>query len=167
MPSSRTERRLDATKEKILGTLDDDGMSSGATKTKAFLLSDDLNGCNRQQIELLVEDLKQQLSQQIHVLMTESEKGKQEQTQVYFSNMLKLPKNVKKMTIRDFDAAHKCKLLEMITLTSSTVATAAAAKKRVRPATITDLETPAPVRRPHDHRLLTTPMRTVKKGEAI
>lgn len=158
MSPSRTERRQDAAKRQIMGVLHDsnkpiDRASASTLKPSKFVLDANLNGAKPEHIQLLVDDLKKEmLDRQKSFLTAEAQTGKQEQHHAYCTGMLKISKSLKKMTVRDFNKAHNCNLLELLT--------ANVGKKRPLKAT----ETPAPAMR---GKAAATPTRTVARGEAL
>ena len=166
MSTSRTERRRDATKRQIMGALDDDDNKNAATNTHkpAEFLVKSLDGSSASQVKLLLEDLREKVVQQQQVLSAEAQTGKKEQLGSHYSGMMKLPKSIKKMTVREFDQQHKCNLLQLITSVTNNTMTG---KKRIRPTTGKDLETPAPMSKVAGGKAITTPSRTVRRGEAI
>ena len=142
-----------------MGILSDDisnsnnnpGRHASTTKPLQFVVPKDLIPTDPHHIRALLEDLQKEVHDRQQLLTAEAQTGKQEQQQAYSCGMLKLSKAVKKMTVRDFNKAHNCNLLELIT--------SRAGKKKRK-----DLETPAPTR---CKAAMATPSRTVKRGEAI
>ena len=159
MSHSRTERRQDAAKRQIMGVLQDsnkpiDRASVSTLKPSKFVLDENLDGSKPEQIQLLVDDLKKEmLDRQKSFLTAEAQTGKQEQHHAYCTGMLKISKSIKKMTVREFNKAHNCNLLELISTNTG--------KKRPLNKT---METPAPAMR---GRAAATPTRTVARGEAL
>lgn len=163
MPTTRTERRLAATKRKIMGELQEvDPADENANSSHCGgVVSKDLDGTNPDQVRLLLEDLDLHLKQKQEIITADMETGKQEQQQLYFSGMMKLKKDVKKMTVRDFNAQYNCDLLQML---KDVASCAVMGKKR----THMDMETPAPGK--GSKKAIMTPStrsRTVRKGEPV
>mmetsp|Transcript_2624 Transcript_2624/g.4087 ORF Transcript_2624/g.4087 Transcript_2624/m.4087 type:complete len:247 (-) Transcript_2624:3288-4028(-) len=162
MPTTRNERRLAATKRTIMGELQDvDPADENINSSHGGVVSKDLDGANPDQVRLLLEDLGHHLKQKQEIITADMETGKQEQQQVYFSGMMKLKKDVKKMTVRDFNSQNNCDLLQMLKEVASC---AAMGKKR----THMDMETPAPAK--GRKKALMTPgtrSRTARKGEQV
>lgn len=158
MSPSRTERRQEAAKRQIMGVLHEcnkpmDSTTFSTLKPSQFVLDENLNGAEPEQIQLLVDDLKKEmLDRQKSFLTAEAQTGKQEQHHAYCTGMLKISKSLKKMTVRDFNKAHNCNLLELL---STNVG-----KKRPLKA----METPAPTMQ---GKAAATPSRTVARGEAL
>lgn len=159
--NSRSERRRDETKRQIMGALkdSDDTVSTASSLHKpAEFLVKSLDGSNPDQVKLLIQDLREKVQQQQTALKAEAATGKKEQLGSHFAGMLKIPTKVKKMTVREFNKTHKCDLLQLVTSSMG-------GKKRVRPISKKDLETPAPTKLPG--KAQATPSRTVKRGEAL
>jgi hypothetical protein len=177
MSSSSRERRQEAAKRQIMGVLQDEGncnkpanvdrlgdaaalVSTSMSKPLqfVFVLDKNVDGTKPEQVQSIVEDLKQQMLDRQQLLTTETQTGKQQQTDAYFSGMLMVSKSLKKMTVRDFNKTHNCNLLELL---STNVG-----KKRP----LNAMETPAPTTttmRGNAAAAAATPSRTVARGEAI
>jgi hypothetical protein len=173
--SSNRERRQEAAKRQIMGVLQDESnqqrhdVDSSSSSSAAvvstskpfgaapFVLDKDVDGTKPEQIQFMVDDLRKQMLDRQQVLTTEAQTGKQQQTDAYFSGMFKMSKSLKKMTVRDFNEAHNCSLLELLSMTNDVVG-----KKRP----LVAMETPAPSTM-RAGKAAATPSRTVARGEAI
>jgi hypothetical protein len=146
---SRHERVREATKRQIMGGFMNE--DSGDSKIVG-------NSCEN--VSSLLEAIKAQFNERLDSLQSKVSVSKSNQQQLYASGMVKLSKNVKRMTVGEFNALYKCSLLDIVR--SIRDECGPASKKRDR----MEVETPsASVRR--SSRNLETPSRTVRRGEVL
>lgn len=143
----REKRRHEGAKRHIIGVF---GENNG-NETSNFV------GTNRDHVTTLIEELRQQFQQRLKALKSELVASKHEQQQVLASAMVKLPKRIKNMSVREFNSEFNCDLVNMV----KAVREEDVSKKRDRDAT----ETPSPMRQGGVK--LQTASRTVRRGEAI
>lgn len=149
--TARQDKIREAAKRQILGMYVEDG----AKETKIV-------GTNRDHMSMILEELKGRLQQQLEGLKADYNTGKSKQRQVLTSGMTKLKKNVKTMTVSEFNWLFKSNLIDSIKrVREEHSKKPPLSKKRDR----MEAETPEPVRR--SHRNLETPSRTVRRGEAM
>lgn len=152
---ARNERVREATQRQIMGGfLNEQANEADASNSNKIV------GSNCEHVSALLEDLKAQFNQRIEAMHAEAMDAKNTQQQVYASGMVKLSKNVKRMSVREFDALYKCSLVG-IARNIRDEYSFAASKKRDRMA----VETPTAVRR--SSRNIMTPSRTVRRGEVL
>ena len=114
-------------------------------------------GTDSKHVTAVIEELRKEFKNRLAGLKVEFVASKSKQQQVLAASMAKLPKSVKSMSIREFNALYKCDLISMV----QAVREDEMSKKRVRDAT----ETPAPTRQ-GGMQLQAAP-RTVRRGEAV
>ena len=120
-----------------------------------------------EQVNALITDLRKEFVQRLDVLQAEYVASKNKQQQVLASGMVKLNKNIKSMTVREFNALYKCNLLQLVQAVrennnNNSANTSSPSKKRDRGMTA---ETPS-----HQGIKLKQPQsasRTVRRGEAL
>ena len=161
MPESRV--RAEQYKRQIVGVLMDSTNSSVSSASKTVGVVD---GTDKNHVSMMIEDLKNGLNKKLDAIRTDMLTCKQDQYQAHCSGMMKIPKGIREMSIKDFNAKYNCNLLEMLQ-TAKINATGQAARdfpapvcgKRDR------FETPAP----HRGRPMQTPgtIRTVRRGEQM
>mmetsp|Transcript_13191 Transcript_13191/g.30775 ORF Transcript_13191/g.30775 Transcript_13191/m.30775 type:complete len:258 (-) Transcript_13191:445-1218(-) len=155
-----------ATKRQILGNFQPGSPSSSSSSAK-------IDGSNTDHIKMLIEGLQAKHDQMIAFLKSDLDDCKLEQEEVLSTGLIKLPKAVRNMSVRDFNRQHGCDLLALLkskdgvvvskdNITSLNINKTAtgldANKKRC-------YETPAPqMRRPG---AMGTVLRTARRGEGI
>lgn len=129
----------------------------------------------------MIKDLQQKHDLIVMALQSELENHKMEQEEVHSTGLIKLPRAVRSMTVKEFNQQHSCDLLALLkskdgvystiknktssdnaSLSSSTVVDMVGKKRDYQHSV---METPAP-----RSRLQTVPgtaMRTARKGEGL
>ena len=152
MPEVLSRSRRDATKRQIMGVLQE-STKSNAHRTTATTTTTTTN----EHVTLMCQDMEAQLEGRIEIMRSAANKGKEHQNQIHKQGMVKIKKAVRKMTVKEFNEANGCDILELIRNVVPPN------KKRIR----TDLETPAPKPRGKGGIMPPTTARTVRRGEAI
>jgi TATA-binding protein-associated factor Taf7 len=114
-----------------------------------------LDGSQRDHVKALIHDFRREQEQQMKNIQMEADKQKQRQKQLHATEMVRIPKTVKQMSVDDFNLLYQCDLLQMIRETEAVVTT-----NSVLPA---GLQTPSF----KSKMKLETPSRTVRRGEGI
>eukprot|EP00536_Pseudo-nitzschia_multiseries_P000519 jgi/Psemu1/178859/e_gw1.6.135.1 len=163
---ARTNWRA-ATKRQILGNFQPGNPSSSSSSTK-------IDGSNTDHIKMLIEGLQEKHDQMIAFLKSDLDDCKLEQEEVLSTGLIKLPKAVRNMSVRDFNRQHGCDLLALLkskdgvvvsknnitSLNTNRTATGPDANKK------RCYETPAPqMRRAGAH--MGSVLRTARRGEGI
>jgi hypothetical protein len=156
MRAAQQQDRREATKRHIMGAwMDESSKNNNSTDDSAF------DGSNKAQVQLLIEDLQATFEKQMELMKTDVLSAKNEQVQVHRMSIVKLPKSVRQMTIREFNQAHDCNLLSMLKGKDGFVSQEGS-KKRVHMAVAA---TPAP--RARNQQCPATNSRTVRRGEKV
>jgi hypothetical protein len=121
-----------------------------------------IDGADPETVRLLFEDIKAKLDKKLEVLETSLMTAQQKITNEYSMQMVKLPKSVKQMTIRDFNKNHGCNLLEILRRSDGVVVSTSSLKRSLPPVA----ETPAPRSRTQQQ-VPGSILRTVKRGEQV
>lgn len=151
MPTTRTSERRLANKRTILSALDENsslddptfhhtkfhsnGHQYNSSPPSSFPIPD-LDYTQLKNIELLLNDLEREIDSRKESLDIQKVNMLKRQQEVYFVNMVKIAKSIKKMTIREFNTAHNTNIVDVMkrSMIGDNVSTTAAmgAKKRVR-----------------------------------
>mmetsp|Transcript_34027 Transcript_34027/g.101666 ORF Transcript_34027/g.101666 Transcript_34027/m.101666 type:complete len:211 (-) Transcript_34027:145-777(-) len=209
MPATRAARsvRRKAAARTILGALDENEPSAAAAVaapavsanpagapaskndasdlTETIQLPSDFDGSEPSTIRLLLEDISREVKKRQDSIALLADQAKSEQQGLAFVHKMKMQKNVREMTLRDFDAKFGCDILAEVRKAMTTggeggLALPAAGKKRDRPGGAKvgapkvrvgggglTLETPAPKVGGITSHAPGTALRTVRRGEAI
>lgn len=148
MPTTRTSERRLANKRTILSALDENssldptfqkdfhpnGPPPHSSPSSCFPVPD-LDYTQLKNIQLLLTDLEREIDSRKESLDIQKVNMLKRQQEVYFVNMVKIAKSIKKMTIREFNSAHNTNIVEIMkhAMIGDTISAAAmGAKKRVR-----------------------------------
>lgn len=141
------------TKRQILGT-----WKSGE--------SSEFDGSNAEQVQLLLEDLHTKYDQLVSILKADLVQHKCQQEENISTGLVKLPKSIRQMTVKDFNQSHNCDILAILKSKDGVTAASAAAtsipKKRDFGAVAA-----TPSVRPRNAAIPSSALRTVVKGEGI
>lgn len=157
-------RRRDAAASRIMKVLGDDtnvnssGSNNSSSNAKAKEALQPEQEWTRDHLSLVLQDLEESLNDRLSLLASETSKAKDAQKQVHVKSMVKIRKQVRGMSVRQFNETYGCDLLQLLKMPTSSSAN----KKRIRPEA---LATPAPSRQ--GKAVPMTASRTVKRGEAI
>ena len=140
-----------------------------------------VDGSNPQHIQMMIKDLQQKYDQMVLFLRSEMENCNLESEAALSTGMMKLPKDVRKMTVKDFNQHYSCDLLALLkskdgvrksnkkkaSATAAAVSehAAAAAAGQKRDYQHSSMETPAPRKRGQD--VPATAVRTARRGEGL
>ena len=113
------------------------------------------DGSQRDHVDALIHDFRREHEQHIKNIQMEADKQKQRQKQLHAKEMVRIPKNVKQMSVDDFNLLYQCDLLQMIREMEGTSNATA-----VLPA---GLQTPSF----KSKMKIETPSRTIRRGEGI
>ena len=169
-PMRAQDARREAAKRRMKGNFIDDPSASASNNNDG---DSPVDGSNPDHVRLLVEDLDAKFRTHLELLNADLFSLKNEQKSIHNTGMMKLPRSIRQMTVREFNLVNSCDLLSILKskdgVQMASVGTAGAAaanagfKKRDR---MPVLETPAPTK----FRAQNAPgtvLRTVRKGEAI
>jgi Nbl1 / Borealin N terminal len=136
-----------------------------------------VDGSNSAHVTMMINDLQQKYDQIVMALQSELENHKMEQEEVQSTGLIKLPKAVRSMTVKEFNQHHSCDLLALLkskdgvhvakgksgndSMTTSSTSDAAGKKRDFQHAV---LETPAPRTRQD---VPATAVRTARRGEGL
>lgn len=176
--ASRTMRHA-ATKRTILGTLyeNDCDLTSSTTETGKGIvkstyfdecpeLHSELDGTDTETVMLLLDDFEKKMKRQKDKIINQAERAMEAQQLIVFNKAMKLDKNIKKMTIREFNKAHGVDYISNVLNLLKNIDNETNKKRVVNKYPI--LQTPASFA--NKKLKVTTPstvMRTVKKGEIV
>lgn len=194
MPTTRTSERRLANKRTILSALDENSTLDPTFQTNfhapnghhssppSFLIPD-LDYTQLKNIQLLISDLEREIDSRKESLDIQKVNMLKRQQEVFFVNMVKISKSIKKMTIREFNSAHNTNIVDIMknSMMGDTVSAARmGAKKRVRSngtsqnanssTSNSRLPMETPVRQISSVGGIRTPgtiLRTVRKGETV
>lgn len=142
------QRHYNASKKHILGGWGDDQ-------------STEIDGANEEHVKTLLEDLETRRDQIVALLKTELADNKLQQQEALSAGLMKLPRAIRHMTVRDFNQAHGCDILAV--LKSKDGVQPPLQKKRDFNTSV--METPAP--RTRNGRAPNSVLRTARKGEGL
>lgn len=147
MATTCVQSSKEINKRQIVG-----GVMGGANKAAAVL-----NGTSAEDLASLLDKMKVQLDAKLDSLQEDCANEKNKLKVVYKAAMMKINKNIKGMRIAEFNALYKCDLLSII----EGLPEQAAGKKRDR------FETPSHQSTATGRLAITTPSRTVRRGEVL
>lgn len=140
-----------------------------------------IDGSNAGHVKSIIDDLQAKYDEIITLLKSDLEDCKGQQEEAHKTGLIKLPKSVRNMAVKEFNDAYGCNLLALLkskdgvvlaksSMKSATAAAAAssvAGHKRDLPnSTASGLETPAPTRR-NPAAGSQTALRTARRGEGL
>jgi hypothetical protein len=107
-----------ATKRQILGNFTSKsgaaGESSTSTSMSSSSSSSKMDGSNADHIRSMIEGLQEKHDQMIAFLKSDLDDCKLEQEEVLSTGLIKLPKSVRNMSVKDFNLQHSCDLLSLL-----------------------------------------------------
>lgn len=106
-----------------------------------------------------IQTINDEVEKRISALKDDCAREKSKQQQVFISAMVKLPRNVKNMSLSEFAAIYKVNLLKSIKTSQETPAASLPASTSAR-----NLQTPFPMTAKSN---MTPASRTVRKGELL
>jgi hypothetical protein len=149
-------RRRDATARRIMKVLGDDTNTANNNSSNPVAEEE----WTKDDMSLVLQDLEESLHDRLSLLATETSKAKDAQKQVHVKSMVKIRKQVRGMSVRQFNETYGCDLLQILQMSNNS--SSSANKKRIRPEAA--LATPAPSK---NKAIPNTASRTVTRGEMI
>ena len=120
-----------------------------------------IDGSNAAHVKLLLEDLQTKYDQMINLLKADLVDTKMQQEEALSTGLMRLPKSIRQMSVREFNKAHNCDVLSL--LKGKDGVQPKASKKRDYNMTIA--ETPAP--RSRNPNAPMSELRTARRGEGL
>ena len=160
MRPGRTNWRA-ATKRQILGNFAAGGAGSSADAK--------IDGTNAHHVRLLIDGMQEKHDQIVAFLKSDLEDNKLEQENCLSTGLIKLPKAIRNMTVKDFNRQHSCDLLSLLKSKDGVVLKAAAPATTAVAANANNkrcYETPVPRMRQRAAQLNTI-LRTARRGEGL
>jgi hypothetical protein len=159
-----------ATKRQILGNF------------SAKPTSCSIDGSNADHVKMMIDELEGKFDQIVAFLKSDLDDCKLEQEEALSTGLIKLPKAIRNMTVREFNQQHGCDLLALLKSKDGVVMASSASghpksasaaalvdttgKKRDHQMAVT--ETPAPRTRPNNNQVGSlTALRTARRGEGL
>jgi hypothetical protein len=99
-----------ATKRQILGNFTSKSGESSSTSSSSLKM----DGSNADHIRSMIEGLQEKHDQMIAFLKSDLDDCKLEQEEVLSTGLIKLPKSVRNMSIKDFNQQYSCDLLSLL-----------------------------------------------------
>jgi len=156
-----------ATKRQILGNF---GSQPGGGNSD----SSKIDGSNAHHVRMVIDGMQEKHDQMVAFLKSDLDDNKLEQEECLSTGLIKLPKVIRNMSVKDFNRQHSCNLLALLKSKDGVVLSGAASKLSLhapgRPPMLDAnkkrcYETPAPrMRRPAQ---VNTILRTVRRGEDL
>lgn len=154
------------------------GRSNWRTATKRQILSNfesktnggndsKIDGTNVHHVRLLIAGMKEKHDQLVAFLKSDLEDNKLEQEECLSTGLIKLPKAIRNMSVKDFNRQHNCDLLALLKSKDGVVLSSNAQKSKNSPDANKKrmYETPLPsMRRPPQ---INTILRTARRGEEL
>lgn len=131
-----------------------------------------MDGSNPEHVKMLQEDLKTKFNQIIANLKADAEDAKGQQEEALGLGLVKLPKAIRQMSVKEFNQTHQCDLLALLKAKDGVLISKdsqyrdLAGKKREHH-NITVAATPAPTRSRTNPDAPMSVLRTARKGEGI
>ena len=150
------ERIREASKRQIMGDLSPNKTSSGMSTDPQSSVADH---------EEWLKSIYDEMEKRINDLKDQCDCEKNKQQQVFASAMVKLSRNVKNMTVSEFNAVYKVDLLQTLQRSQNMHFTGTSALMPLD----ANLQTPGGVPKyaMPKKKNITTPFRTVRKGEQL
>eukprot|EP00980_Cylindrotheca_fusiformis_P028356 scaffold22593_cov145-Cylindrotheca_fusiformis.AAC.5 len=142
------------TKRQILGTL-----KSGENT--------DFDGSNIEHVQLLLEDLQAKYEQLVGILKADLVQHKCQQEETLSTGLVKLPKSIRQMTVKDFNQSHNCDILAILKSKDGVTAASAVAATIIPKKREFGAVAATPSVRPRNVANGESVLRTVVKGEGI
>ena len=73
-----------------------------------------IDGSNADHVKLLLEDLQTKHDQMINLLKADLVDTKMQQEEALSTGLMRLPKSIRQMTVREFNQAHNCDILALL-----------------------------------------------------
>ena len=73
-----------------------------------------IDGSNSDHVKLLLEDLKTKYDQMTALLKAELVDTKMQQEEALSAGLMKLPKSIRQMSVREFNRSYKCDILSLL-----------------------------------------------------
>jgi len=160
-----------ATKQQILGNFKSQPIGGGGIDS-----SSKTDGSNADYVRLMIEGMQEKHDQMVAFLKSDLDDNKLEQEEFLSTGLIKLPRAVRTMSVKDFNRKHSCDLLALLKSKDGVVL--AGTSQQSLPSAIASakppmmdakkkrcFETPAPrTRRPAQ---VNTILRTARRGEAM
>ena len=130
-----------------------------------------MDGSNPEHIKMLQADLKTKFNQIVANLKADAEDAKGQQEEALSLGLVKLPKAIRQMSVKEFNETHQCDLLALlksndgVLISNNSQYRDLAGKKREHHY-MTVAATPAPTH-PRNPDAPMSVLRTVRKGEGI
>lgn len=162
--NAQSQYRREAAKRQIMGAWMAESSKASNHTTTNMNVDSDVDGSNPDHVRLLMEDLQEKFDQHLELLKADLFSAKNQQQEELSMGLLKLPKSIRQMTIREFNQMHSCNLLSLLKRNDGVMPSSF--KKRNFSGTAVVAETPAPTR----SRNPVAPgsaIRTARRGEAI
>jgi hypothetical protein len=151
---SQQHRWRTATKRQILGNFNSQSNSPIA-----------VDGSNSEHVKMVIKDLQQTYDQMLLSLRSELENFKLEQEETLSTGLIKLPKAVRNMTVKEFNEQHACDLLALFKSKDGVVVANKGQLGKKRDYQHSVMETPAQRVKRQD--ALATAIRTARRGEGL
>ena len=123
-----------------------------------------IDGSNSDHVKLLLEDLKTKYDQMTALLKAELVDTKMQQEEALSAGLMKLPKSIRQMSVREFNRSYKCDILSLLKSKDGVKEVKAMAPKK-RDHNIVVAETPAP--RSRNPTAPNSVLRTARRGEGL
>jgi hypothetical protein len=156
-----------ATKRQILGNFASQPGGGNSDSSK-------IDGANVHHVRLVIDGMQEKHDQMVAFLKSDLEDNKLEQEECLSTGLIKLPKAIRNMSIKDFNRQHSCDLLALLKSKDGVVLSGATSQPGLhapgRPPMMDAnkkrcYETPVPrMRRPAQ---VNTILRTVRRGEEL
>jgi hypothetical protein len=121
----------------------------------------EIDGSNADHVRALLEDLETRRDQIVALLRTELADNKLQQEEALSTGLMRLPKAIRQMTVREFNQAHGCDILAALKSKDGVVPVA----QKKRDFNMAVLETPAP--RSRNVHAPNSMLRTARRGEGL
>lgn len=123
------------------------------------------DGSNIEQVNALFQDLDTRFDNICSILKEELVQHKRQQEEMLSTELIKLPRSIKQMTVKDFNSMHGCDLLAILKSKDGVIPTQKTNLIPMKRNFNSVMSTPAI--RPSNPANQTSVLRTVRKGEGI
>jgi len=147
-----------ATKQQILGNF---SQSSGAANKS----SSKIDGSNIHHVRMVIDGMQEKHDQMVAFLKSDLEDNKLEQEECLSTGLIKLPRAIRNMSVRDFNRQHNCDLLALLKSKDGVIPTTNANLIPMKRNFNTVMATPAV--RPRNPANQSSVLRTARKGEGL
>jgi hypothetical protein len=145
-----------ATKRQIMGAWRDEDNHNNNTS------SQEIDGSNADHVKLLLEDLDTNYDQVIALLNADLVDTKLQQEEALSTGLMKLPKSIRQLSVREFNQNHNCDILAILKGKDGVFQS----KKRDFNMAAVAAQTPAPRAR-NNPTAPNSVLRTARKGEGL